>query len=232
MRVGPDDAKAMIQDATTVWKSHLCPQMKARLSRPFILFATALCGVVAFAGLSRQVKPHRTAHFDGRVRGKFPRRRRQVTKKLANLIGPLGKEWIHGPVAAVIALVLWKEGRRSGAAAVIASSALSAGLSHLFEATITPRKPPPGRHSPTEPSFPSGHSLETSAVSLTVAYVLAREGLADGRIAIPAALAVPAISGIGRLYLDRHWSTDVMAGWLAGVTVAAGCAAAYEATAD
>lgn len=206
--------------------------MKARVSRPFLLLATALCGVVAFAGLSQQVKHHRTAYLDGRARRKFPKRRRRVTKKLTSLIGPLGKEWIHGPVAAVVALVLLKEGRRGGAVAVLASSAVSTGLSHLFEATMTPRQPPPGRHSPTEPSFPSGHSLETSAVSLTVAYVLTREGLADARIALPAALAVPVVSGLGRLYLDRHWTTDVLAGWLAGVTVAAGCAAAYEAAAD
>lgn len=203
-----------------------------RVSRSFILLATALCGAVAFAGISQEVKKHRTSALDGRARGKFPRRRRQLTKKAANAIAPLGKEWMHGPVAAVVALVLWRAGRRGGAAAVVASSVASAGLSHLFEASITAREPPPGRHSPTEPSFPSGHSLETSAVSLTMAYVLMREGLADGRIAIPAAIVVPVISGIGRLYLDRHWLTDVLAGWLAGASVAAGCAAAYEAAAD
>lgn len=206
--------------------------MKLRVSRAFVLLATSLCVGVAFAAISEEVKQHRTANFDGRARRKFPKRRRPLTKRLATLIGPLGKEWIHGPVAAVVALLLWREGRRVGATTVLASSALSAGLAHLFEHTVTPRKPPPGRHSPTEPSFPSGHSLETSSVSLTMAYVLVREGMADGRVALPAALAVPAISGLGRLYLDRHWTTDVLAGWVAGTAVAAGCAAAYEAAAE
>jgi undecaprenyl-diphosphatase len=51
-------------------------------------------------------------------------------------------------------------------------------------------------------------------------------------IAAPVALAVPVASGIGRLYLDRHWSSDVVAGWLAGLSVAAACAGVYEALSD
>jgi undecaprenyl-diphosphatase len=205
--------------------------VKPRLSRAFILFATGLGATVALAALSKKVKGHETASFDGRARRRFPKRRRKLTKQLATLVGPMGKEWIHGPIAAVVGLHLWREGRRGAAATILASSAVSAGLSHLFDATITPRKAPPGRHSRKVRSFPSGHSLETSAVSLTIAYVLVREGMADGRIALPAALTVPVLSGLGRLYLDRHWTTDVLAGWLAGTAVAAASAAAYEATA-
>ncbi len=66
----------------------------------------------------------------------------------------------------------------------------------------------------------------TAAVS--IAYVLAREGRADAWIAAPAALALPILSGAGRVYLDRHWASDVVGGLLAGVSVAAACAAAYE----
>ncbi|MDQ3696565.1 MAG: phosphatase PAP2 family protein, partial [Gemmatimonadota bacterium] len=66
------------------------------------------------------------------------------------------------------------------------------------------------------------------AVALTGAYVLAREGIGDPRLIVPVALALPATSGVGRMYLDRHWATDVAGGWLAGLSVAACCAALYE----
>ena len=206
--------------------------MIRRLSPALILLSCAVGGTVAFSLLSSQVKNHSTAHFDGDVRRRFPKRRRRRTRKAANLIGPLGKEWVHAPLAAIAALVLWSRGRRAAAAAVMASSVASTGLSHVFEAAITQRNPPKGRHKPSEPSFPSGHSLETMAVSLTIAYVLTREDVVDGRVAMPIAIAVPLISGIGRVYLDRHWATDVLGGWLAGTSVAATAAAAYEAAAD
>ena len=208
------------------------PEMDRRISPAMILLAAAASATAGFALISGRVAEHRTAHFDGQARRKFPRRRRRVTKKLARAIGPLGKEWVHGPVAALAAFYLWREGRPAAAGAVVASSAVSAGLSHLFEIAMPLREPPPGRHSPTEPSFPSGHSLETMTVALTIAYVLTREDLVDGRVALPIAVAVPVISGLGRLYLDRHWATDVLAGWLAGCSLAAGAAALYEATAD
>ena len=206
--------------------------MAQRTSPAVILVATAVAATAGFALISGRVARHETAWFDGRVRRKVPKRRRRATKKLANLIGPLGKEWVHGPITAMAALYFWRNGRSAAAATVLASSVASAGLSHLFEVTMPARRPPPGRHSPTEPSFPSGHSLETMTVALTLAYVLTREDLVDGRIAGPLALAVPLLSGAGRMYLDRHWATDVLAGWLGGCSLAAAAAALYEATAD
>jgi membrane-associated phospholipid phosphatase len=55
--------------------------------------------------------------------------------------------------------------------------------------------------------------------------------MADARIAFPLAALIPALEGAGRLYLDRHWTTDVIAGVLGGATIAAVCALGYEAKA-
>lgn len=206
--------------------------MTRRMSPALALVSYVVGATVVFGLLSHQVKRHKTAPFDGTVRKRFPKRRRRATRKAVTSIGPIGKEWIHGPIAVLTALYLWRRGRRAGAAAVLASSVAGAGLSRLFEVAMPQRSPPPGRHSPTEPSYPSGHSLETMAVGMTTAYVLMRENVAGARIAMPIGIAIPLISGIGRLYLDRHWATDVLGGWLAGTTVAAAAAAVYEATAD
>jgi len=58
--------------------------------------------------------------------------------------------------------------------------------------------------------------------------VLTREGLASPARAVQVALMVPAVSGLAKLRLDRHWFTDVLAGYLLGGAIAASSAAAYE----
>jgi hypothetical protein len=45
---------------------------------------------------------------------------------------------------------------------------------------------------------------------------------------MPLALAIPLASSGARLYQDRHWTSDIVGGWLAGIALAAWSAAAYE----
>jgi len=46
--------------------------------------------------------------------------------------------------------------------------------------------------------------------------------------AVPLVATLPLVSGLVKLYLDKHWFTDVAAGYLLGATIAATAAAAYE----
>lgn len=79
-------------------------------------------------------------------------------------------------------------------------------------------------------AFPSGHATLAVAVCGTLAYVLWRERLLPGAAAIGVGIALPAVVGMSRVYLDMHWATDVAGGWLAGLIVASAAAAAYEWT--
>ena len=193
-----------------------------------MLLGVAVAAASGFGLLTYAVAGRKTSYADGRTRRHFPKRRRRATKRAAAAFGPIGKEWVHAPIAAGVAAYAWHRG--AGAASIVPplASVTAVAMSKSFERWIPHRSPPPGRHSPTEPSFPSGHSLETLAVAGASAWVLVREELVSARIAAPIALAVPVVSGIGRLYLDRHWTTDVVAGWLAGLSIAAACAATYE----
>jgi len=65
-------------------------------------------------------------------------------------------------------------------------------------------------------------------VAWAAAYVLTREGATSLSRAVPVALVVPAVSGLAKLWLDRHWYTDVMGGYLLGAALAASSATAYE----
>lgn len=68
-------------------------------------------------------------------------------------------------------------------------------------------------------SFPSGHSMAAMGIGLTIAYILSR---ADRRRAVfyyALAAVVALIMGLSRLYLGVHWPTDIVGGYLGGITV-------------
>lgn len=77
-------------------------------------------------------------------------------------------------------------------------------------------------------AFPSGHATASAAIFGTAAYVLGREEM----ISRPAAIALSTLGtllvGASRVYLDVHWTTDVLGGWSVGGLVAAMSAEVYE----
>jgi membrane-associated phospholipid phosphatase len=190
--------------------------------------ATALGGAAGFAVVSGLVAKRMTRGFDGAVRDKIGTRHGRRSKMAVTAMGYSGKPWVHGPAAALLASYIDHRGSLEGSRAINLANTLATSVSKSCDWLLKHRAPPPGRHSPREQSFPSGHTLETASVALTAAHVLWREGIADPRIAFPIAVMIPVLEGAGRLYLDRHWTTDVIAGFLAGVTVAAVCVFGYE----
>ncbi len=74
-------------------------------------------------------------------------------------------------------------------------------------------------------SFPSGHSMISSALYLTLSVLIARV-LPDRRlqrftVAVGATLAL--VVGLTRMYLGVHYPSDVLGGWTAGATWALAC---------
>jgi undecaprenyl-diphosphatase len=74
-------------------------------------------------------------------------------------------------------------------------------------------------------SFPSGHALTSAAVYLTLGTLLMR--LASGRLAkfycIAVAMLATLLVGATRVFLGVHYPTDVLAGWLIGLSWALMC---------
>ena len=131
-------------------------------------------------------------------------------------------------------LTLYLARRGSGRSALLptVASLTAELLSRTLDRLPPHRTPPAGHPKPYKPSFPSGHALETTAVAGTSAYIMARENLAPGPLAFGTAAALALTSTFGRLYLDRHWASDAVAGAAMGLAVAAACGAIYEASAS
>jgi undecaprenyl-diphosphatase len=74
-------------------------------------------------------------------------------------------------------------------------------------------------------SFPSGHSMMSAVVYLTLAALVARliEKKRLKGYALGAAIILTLLVGVSRIYLGVHWPSDVLAGWAAGAAWALGC---------
>jgi undecaprenyl-diphosphatase len=74
-------------------------------------------------------------------------------------------------------------------------------------------------------SFPSGHSMLSAIVYLTLGALLARY-TTDRKLRLyflAVALTMTFMVGVSRVYVGVHWPTDVLAGWTAGAVWALIC---------
>ena len=146
--------------------------------------------------------------------------------QVAHIASNFGNAAIVALVAIGAALLLW---RRGAPAVVAAAPAIALGVAALL-ADVAKRLVDRGRPPVSlrlvvegEPSFPSGHATNATAVYLTLGLVLAvfvfRRPLS--RIAVVAgAASLAAAVGASRLVLGVHWPSDVLAGWALGTVVA------------
>lgn len=203
------------------------PEPEIRNRPEAALAGAGLLATAAFAILTAKSVRPRTVLEDLRLRRLFPSYGRR-SRKVAFQFGYLGKEAAVLPAAAVIAAYLLNDGRKAGATAVLSATAMGTAASHIFDVTLPQKTPPPGRRAPFDPHFPSGHALHSATFLAIAAWVLGREGIADRRALTVGAGALAASLGIDRLIQDRHWTSDVVGGWLAAIGIASFTAAAYE----
>jgi undecaprenyl-diphosphatase len=142
----------------------------------------------------------------------------------AKLVTEAGAAPLLALVAVVAAALLWWRGARLLVAVAPAMALGLAGAAAAVAKQIVGReRPPVGLRllRETEPSFPSGHATDSTALYLTLALVVSvfvfRRPIARAATAF-AGVVLPAAVGVSRLVLGVHWPSDVLAGWALGVT--------------
>ena len=68
-------------------------------------------------------------------------------------------------------------------------------------------------------SFPSGHANMMTILCMSAyAYVFSKtESLCKRRVMLSLMILIPLMVGVSRIYLNAHWVSDVLAGWLFGI---------------
>lgn len=115
--------------------------------------------------------------------------------------------------------------------AVFLASAVILGVAYVFLIKLGYDRPRPEvvphLMRSLSPSFPSGHSATSAIVYLLVADVISRSvpNRSLQLFTFAFAILITTAVGISRVYLGVHWPTDVLGGWLIGVTWVLTCLA-------
>lgn len=128
-------------------------------------------------------------------------------------------------VTAGFVLWLWWKHRRREAVLVVVVLVIVTACSELVKQLVARPRPPdtttvvPG----VVYSFPSGHELEVAAIFGIIAVVMWRGSLPRWvkLIATLVMASLVVLVGVGRVSLDAHYPSDVLAGFLAAVGVVA-----------
>ena len=187
-----------------------------------------------FVNLAGEVLEGDTQAFDERVLA--------ALRRTDNPSAPIGPAWLHSAalditalgsatvlglaVAAVVGFLMLQGLHRIALFVLIASAGgwvLNSVLKGLFQ-RARPDIVPHLREVMTL-SFPSGHAMTSAAVYLTLGALLMRvsERRATKFYCIAVAMLATLLIGVSRVYLGVHYPTDVLAGWMVGLSWALAC---------
>jgi undecaprenyl-diphosphatase len=186
-------------------------------------------GLYILGDVGEDVAEKQTGPFDNAVRTWNLAHQNPVVYKIAYIATWIGQPTVMVVVAIVAGAWFYRRGGRSKAGVVVAAPAAGGLLSGAMK-VLYGRARPAGAAVFNERTFafPSGHAATSAAVMVTLCYVLAREQIISWPVAILIGGSVPLVVGLTRIYLDVHWTTDVVGGWAVGLVVAAISAALYE----
>jgi membrane-associated phospholipid phosphatase len=146
---------------------------------------------------------------------------------VAKAVTALGSLSVVLPLALICAVLLGVANRWAEVGVLLAGLAIViVGVHELKDAIDRPR--PGGGLVDTEgSSFPSGHAAySVFYVWLAVTVVMRlRQGMARGALLVTCGIALAALVGLSRVYLDVHYLSDVNAGWALGAAAFSLCAA-------
>ncbi len=191
-------------------------------------------GAFVFLELAGEVTEGDTAALD--------RRLLLALRNPSDMTSPLGPLWLQEvmrdftalggfailtllTIAVVVFLLL--QGKRQGAyltVFVIVGGAVIMVLLKDLYARPRPDLVPHGSYVQMT-SFPSGHSMLSAAVYLTLGAMLAsyQEDRRLKYYLLAVAVTLTVLVGVSRVYLGVHWPTDVLAGWTVGAVWASLC---------
>ena len=191
-----------------------------------VLAFSALALAILFVTVGANVIGGVLEPLNQRVRGWVMEDRKPLLIFLYTAISFVGDK---APLAILCILFGWRfiPGKRWWVPLIVLCAFGTAFFVDWLKATYAVVRPEGGLLTSKSHSFPSGHTSGTAAIALLFAYVAVRNHVKPAAF-VAGALLLTFLVGIGRVYLDEHWSSDVVGGWMVGTAIAAAFSAIYE----
>lgn len=183
----------------------------------------ALAGALVFAELTESVLGNGGAtSVDQRVtRWVVVHRSEWLTDVLrpgTHLADPV----VVAAVTTLVVVVLLRQRRLWLAGFMTITAAGTPLLVQAVKAIVDRPRPPTSDRlvAVTGAAFPSGHAAQSVACYVAIAVIIGWITRSPSRSAAAGscALAIAALVGSSRIYLGVHWTSDVVAGWMLGIT--------------
>lgn len=133
--------------------------------------------------------------------------------------------WTMRALITVAVVALWWRGERLLAGWVAATSLLGTLVQQGLKSAVGRERPqwPDPVDSAHYAAFPSGHAMTATVSCGLLLWLLRRYGVGPRLWRTALVVACVSVVGVGltRLYLGVHWLSDVVAGWLLGVSLVA-----------
>jgi undecaprenyl-diphosphatase len=191
-------------------------------------------GTWGFIELAGEVVEGDTQRFDERVM--------RALRRPDDPAAPIGPGWMEevgrditalGGVAVLVLITgtvvgfLWLDRRFGTMALVLASTISGIVLSVALKSMFRRPRPDVVPHlmQAYSSSFPSGHSMMSAVVYLTLGALMTRV-FRKRRLkfyVLSVAILLTGLVGMSRVYMGVHYPTDVLAGWTAGLVWATCC---------
>ncbi|MEY2589735.1 MAG: hypothetical protein QOJ67_1719 [Acidimicrobiaceae bacterium] len=206
--------------------------MRTRFTARALAIAAAIAAAVVASASVLAVVSEDVVEGNGLVRSDpanlrfFIDHRSSMLLDLARNITQLGSFGLLVALALAATVLLWFKGARLVLAiAPLVSLAVGGVVCAVGKQLVGRPRPSLSLRlvRETEPSFPSGHTTDSTAfyvaLAIVVGIVLLRRPLARAVVML-ASTVISGLVGLSRLVLGVHWPTDVIAGWALGLLVA------------
>ena len=194
-----------------------------------VLTGVSVAAIAACAKVGEDVFNHETEPFDEPIRDWVLAHRSRGAERVFLFATNAGSPRVIIPCTGVVAAWLWRRKGLPIAGAVVLAPAVASACFLAIKRVYARARPAGGtRMHELTYAFPSGHATASAAIFGALSYVLWREHMLEPGQAILLGVLPPVVIGSSRVYLDVHWTTDVLGGWSVGALVAALSAAVYE----